>query len=24
MMNNAYNRWTQVARQFYKAPGATA
>jgi hypothetical protein len=24
MMNNAYNRWTQVARQFYKAPEATA
>jgi len=24
MMNEAYNRWTQVARQFYKAPGATA
>jgi len=24
MMNNACNRWTQAARQFYKAPEATA
>jgi len=24
MMNNAYNHWTEAARQFYKAPEATA